>query len=90
MREVGVLEAKTHLSALLDAVERDGETVTITRHGRAVARLAPAGGDDELRPRRRSGKDLAAEFERLRNQIAAENPETLNLTWEELKQMARE
>ena len=41
MREVGVLEAKTHLSALLDAIEKDGEAVMITRHGRAVARLSP-------------------------------------------------
>ncbi|KAF0174653.1 MAG: hypothetical protein FD124_1067 [Alphaproteobacteria bacterium] len=40
MREVGVLEAKTHLSALLDEVEAGGEIV-ITRHGRPVARLSP-------------------------------------------------
>ena len=36
MREVGVLEAKTHLSALLDAVEKGGEAVLITRNGREV------------------------------------------------------
>jgi prevent-host-death family protein len=41
MDEVGAFEAKTHLSALLDRVER-GEEVTITRHGRPVARLVPA------------------------------------------------
>jgi len=41
MTTVGAFEAKTHLSALLDRVER-GEEVTITRHGRAVARLVPA------------------------------------------------
>lgn len=40
MREVGAFEAKTHLSELLAAVEA-GETVTITRRGRAVARLSP-------------------------------------------------
>ena len=34
MDEVGAFEAKIHLSALLDRVER-GEEVTITRHGRA-------------------------------------------------------
>ncbi len=90
MREVGVLEAKTHLSALLDAIEKDGEAVMITRHGRVVARLSPAGPDEGVRPRLRSGKDLAAEFERLRDQIAAAHPETGALTWEELKQMARE
>jgi prevent-host-death family protein len=37
---VGAFEAKTHLSALLDRVER-GEEIVITKHGRPVARLAP-------------------------------------------------
>jgi prevent-host-death family protein len=40
MREIQASEAKTHLPQLLDAVER-GETIIITRHGRAVARLIP-------------------------------------------------
>ncbi len=43
MKQVGVYEAKTQISRLLDEVER-GETVTITRHGRPVARLVPIGG----------------------------------------------
>jgi prevent-host-death family protein len=37
---VGAFEAKTHLSALLDRAEK-GETITITKHGRPVARLVP-------------------------------------------------
>ena len=37
---VGAFEAKTHLSALLERVER-GEEIVITRHGRPVARLVP-------------------------------------------------
>lgn len=40
-RIVTVAEAKTHISALLDKVEK-GEEVTITRHGKPVARLVPA------------------------------------------------
>lgn len=40
MTTIGAYEAKTRLSALLDDVER-GETITITKHGRAVARLVP-------------------------------------------------
>jgi prevent-host-death family protein len=40
MREIQASEAKTHLSQLLDAVER-GETIVITRQGRAIARLVP-------------------------------------------------
>jgi prevent-host-death family protein len=43
MKTVGTFEAKTHLSALLEQVER-GEEVTITKHGKAVARLVPVGG----------------------------------------------
>jgi prevent-host-death family protein len=38
MREIGAFEAKNKLGALLDLVEQ-GEEVTITRHGKAVARL---------------------------------------------------
>lgn len=38
---VGAYEAKTHLASLLDRVE-SGETLTITRNGRPVARLVPA------------------------------------------------
>ena len=41
MREVGATEAKAHLAELLRAVEF-GETVAITRHGRAIAHLVPA------------------------------------------------
>lgn len=42
---VGAYEAKTHLSELLDRVER-GEQIVITRHGRPVARLVPEGRED--------------------------------------------
>jgi prevent-host-death family protein len=50
MRKVGVYDAKTQLPRLLEEVER-GETVTITRHGRPVARLVPVGA------RRRSASE---------------------------------
>jgi prevent-host-death family protein len=41
MPEFGAFEAKNRFGHLLDLVER-GEEVTITRHGREVARLVPA------------------------------------------------
>lgn len=41
MSFVGSFEAKTHLSALLERVEK-GERITITRHGVPVAMLVPA------------------------------------------------
>jgi prevent-host-death family protein len=40
MREIQASEAKTHLPRLLDEVE-NGETLIITRHGRAIARIVP-------------------------------------------------
>lgn len=46
MSSVGAFEAKTKLAELLDKVER-GETVTITRRGKAVAQLVPVTTDDE-------------------------------------------
>jgi prevent-host-death family protein len=39
-REVQASEAETHLSQLLDEVERGG-TIVITRHGRPIARIIP-------------------------------------------------
>jgi len=59
MREVSVHEAKTTLSALLQAVER-GEDVVITNRNRPVARLVPF-----EKPRERPGFGSAREaFER--------------------------
>jgi prevent-host-death family protein len=43
---VGSFEAKTKLAELLDKVEA-GESVTITRRGKAVARLVAIKTDDE-------------------------------------------
>lgn len=40
MASVGILEAKTQLSGLVDRAA-NGEEITITRHGKPVARLAP-------------------------------------------------
>jgi prevent-host-death family protein len=40
MLTVGASEAETHLAELLERVA-EGEEVLITRHGKAIARLAP-------------------------------------------------
>ena len=71
MREIQASEAKVHLPQLLDDVER-GETLIITRHGRANARLVPEGAQrrDEIdsaietieRLRRRTGKITVTEL----------------------------
>jgi prevent-host-death family protein len=41
MKHVGIFEAKTHLSSLVDEVEKGGEVI-ITRHGKPVAKLVRA------------------------------------------------
>jgi prevent-host-death family protein len=46
MREIQASAAKARLAELLDEVER-GETIVITRHGKAIARLIPE--DDRRR-----------------------------------------
>ena len=43
MKSVGSYDAKTHLPRLLAEVER-GESITITRSGKPIARLIPAPG----------------------------------------------
>ena len=48
---IGSFEAKNRLSELLQLVENGGE-VTITRHGKAVARLVPIHQHDPVRARR--------------------------------------
>jgi prevent-host-death family protein len=42
MDAVGLFDAKTHLSALVDRVAK-GEEITITKHGTPVAVLVPVG-----------------------------------------------
>jgi len=77
-RSVGAFEAKTHLAALLDAVAA-GEQITITRHGRPVARLVPPA--DDVRP------DVTGTIERLRAFSAGQ---TLgDLPWRELRDQGR-
>jgi prevent-host-death family protein len=62
MKQVGIFEAKTHLSSLLDEVEKGGE-VTITRHGKPVARLVQAEGEpspEVIAKRRKAIEELRA------------------------------
>jgi prevent-host-death family protein len=48
-KSVGLFEAKTHLSKLVDRVQR-GESITITRRGAAVARLVPVSDEKPRNP----------------------------------------
>lgn len=84
MREVGVLEAKTNLSALLDAVERTGEPVMITRHGKPVAQLsAPP-------PTRRAPADLADQMQAFQSGVEDRLGAKFEFDWKEAIEDGRE
>jgi prevent-host-death family protein len=78
MKEVGAFEAKTHFSSLLDQVER-GEQITITKHGRPVARLIPVGNTSQAHP-----KEIVARIKKfgLQNSLAG-------IDWKELRDQGR-
>jgi prevent-host-death family protein len=83
--EVGAFQAKNTFGTLLDRVER-GEEITITRHGKPVAKLVPNTAHSD--PDR-----VRAAFDRLRErarQWARENPGRPAFDWEEIKKLRDE
>lgn len=82
MKYVGIFEAKTHLSSLVDEVEK-GLDVVITRHGEPVARLIRAGAaatEDRVAARREAIRQI--------RQIARELK--INASHEEIKSWINE
>ncbi len=41
MKQIGLYQAKTRLSALVSEVESSGQTVALTKHGKVVAEISP-------------------------------------------------
>jgi prevent-host-death family protein len=78
MKHVGMFEAKTNLSSLVEEVEKKGREVIITRHGKPVAKIVRV--EERLSPeavaRRRKAFERLAE---LRDRL------NLNLTHEQIK-----
>jgi prevent-host-death family protein len=72
MTEVGMHEAKTKLSQLVERAER-GEDIVITRNGKPVVKLAPITSTSSLASVRgawRGQVHLAADFDELPDDIA--------------------
>ena len=67
MHKVGAIEAKVHLSELLDSVQL-GEHITITKRGKPVAQLIPV---NQVSISDRA--NLVLRVEKLRARIAAES-----------------
>jgi prevent-host-death family protein len=77
METVGAFDAKTHLAALLERVEK-GETFLITRHGRPVAQLSPV--------ERRDPERIARLIERFE---AVAQEQRLDGDWREFRDAGR-
>ena len=61
MQTINATEAKARLAEVLRTVER-GETVAITRHGKAIAHVVPAQAVDRVERER-----AMADFQRIRD-----------------------
>ncbi|MDF1767108.1 type II toxin-antitoxin system Phd/YefM family antitoxin [Maricaulis sp.] len=86
MIEVGVLEAKTRLSALLEMIEQGEGPIAITRYGKRVAVLSKDVAYAEAP--RLSGETLAARLKAFRDSQKAA-PDLDGLSWDELKDEMR-
>lgn len=63
--EAGIYEVKTHLAEMIERTER-GESITITRRGKAVARLVPIEAAPDIVKHRKAWDDLMAVKQGLR------------------------
>ena len=86
MKSVGVFEAKTHLSEILEQVEK-GESITITKRGEAVAQIIPIAS---ARNGKKSGDEIVAGFEALRNQVKKRFPKTDHTSIREMIEEGRQ
>ena len=82
MKHVGMFEAKTNLSALVEEVEKGGQVV-ITRHGKPVAKLVRA--HPEL-----TEEEKAERLKALRDIRKRANELRINATPEEIKEWINE
>ncbi len=67
LHTVGAFQAKTHFADLLNRVV-EGEQITITRHGKAIARLLPI--EDENRDKHYRA---AAKIKELKKSVTVKN-----------------
>ncbi|MGA2229453.1 MAG: type II toxin-antitoxin system prevent-host-death family antitoxin [Tepidisphaeraceae bacterium] len=65
MSTVGIYQAKTHFTDLMNRVAA-GETITITRRGRPVARIVPCDFPDSGR----ESREIVEDFRKIREAVA--------------------
>lgn len=79
-QSIGAFEAKTHLSSILDKIEK-GSQVIITKHGKPVAKLVPISNADRIQ--------LSESIEHLKK-FSEKNKLSLgNLDWKSLRDEGR-
>ena len=84
MKHVGMFEAKTNLSRLVEQVEK-GREIVITRHGKPVAKLVRAEKEDPFTPEKIAERRKAmAELREIANRLK------INATQEEIKSWIEE
>lgn len=66
MDQVGMFEAKTHFSEIVERVLTEARSVTITRRGQPVVDIVPIQGH---RADRMSRKEALAELSKLRGEV---------------------
>ena len=64
--QVGIFEAKTHFSEIVDRVIREGRSITVTRRGEPVVDIAPTAKPGRGRMTRAEALD---ELRRLRSEV---------------------
>ncbi len=67
IERIGIFEAKTHFSEIVDRVAREGRPITVTRRGEPVVDITPIG---KQREGRLSLAEAREELARLRQEVA--------------------
>jgi antitoxin (DNA-binding transcriptional repressor) of toxin-antitoxin stability system len=80
VKAVTATEAARGFSALLTAVEKDGETFFITRAGRVIARVEPATGTSGVAVKAllrhyRPDREWRSDIDQVRNLLASQDRE---------------
>lgn len=88
MREVGVLEAKTSFTSLIAEVERTGEEVVVTRHGKAAVKIVPM--DSACRPLSPEQRRAVAEEVIAWRDAQPVDEELAKMNWEDIKRLIRD
>jgi prevent-host-death family protein len=73
MKTIGVRELKDHISEVLEDLQKNGEPVLVTKHGRSVARITPI--SDEERRVSHDANDAWTALNRLAERIRAQWPQ---------------